>query len=195
MTLNLLATTLFRARVMCLWAQRVDGGRQFRRQKATEPQLRATLWLSGFLALVANLAASGETSDINTRRRERASTYGWSDLMAPNDLLVLLILWDHSKGLLVPEIIAGSGGVLPRGTIYVLLDKLAEQGLVSSNVLPPAAGYRAPRRQHAITAKGRAHVNRYLSSLNLKRMGQPMPAVVEPVRGLVPNAALTAELA
>lgn len=96
--------------------------------------------------------------------------------MAPTEFRALLVLLDAHKGLYGSELIERSGGALPRGTIYALMDKLITKGLVVGEEVPPQPGYRAPRRLHRLTPKGRRAINEYLVSLNLERKGAPLVA-------------------
>ena len=53
------------------------------------------------------------------------------------------------------EMVKASNGKLKRGTVYVLLNRLADKGLVDSRLVdPPAGTLGSPRRLYSITGSG-----------------------------------------
>lgn len=73
--------------------------------------------------------------------------------------LELLVEWGESYGL---ELVASSAGTLKRGTVYVVLQRLAAKGLVTSRLAAAEAGESGPpRRIYRATPRGakvlRAH--------------------------------------
>ena len=72
--------------------------------------------------------------------------------------IVLLLLQDQKPryGL---ELVSESEGLLKRGTVYVLLDRMEDAGLIKSRVRPPRNGEQGPpRRIYRITGKGVKHL-------------------------------------
>lgn len=91
--------------------------------------------------------------------------------MSPKELKAMLLLMDHSRGLYGSELVALSDGVLGRGTIYTLLDRLIEKGFVREVEEPPTPTLQMARTRHLITALGQKAVTDYLSAMNLQRVG------------------------
>ena len=87
--------------------------------------------------------------------------------MAPKDLKALRMLMDHSRGLYGSEMVALSEGVLGRGTIYTLLDRLVQRGLVREIAEPSSASLQMTRTRHLITASGQRAVREYVSQMGL----------------------------
>jgi DNA-binding PadR family transcriptional regulator len=75
--------------------------------------------------------------------------------LSAKELLILELLVQQPRmyGL---ELVAGSGGELKRGTVYVTLGRMEEKGYLTSEqeAAPPAAGG-LPRRVYQATALGR----------------------------------------
>lgn len=96
-------------------------------------------------------------------------------MLQPNDLLVLLLLVDHRRGLFVSQILRASGGVIKRGTIYPLVDQMIIKGLLTEELVAPEPGseLNMPRRRIAVSSKGALELNSYLAFLNLQRKGPP----------------------
>lgn len=91
--------------------------------------------------------------------------------MAPKELKAMLLLMDNPRGLYGSELVALSDGVLGRGTIYTLLERLVDKGFVREVEEPPTPTLQMARTRHLITALGQKAVNEYLSSMNLQRAG------------------------
>ena len=89
--------------------------------------------------------------------------------MAPKELKALLLLMDHTRGLYGSEFVALSEGVLGRGTIYTLLERLVDKGFVREVEEPPTTSYQLARTRHLITAAGQKAVHEFLSTMNLQR--------------------------
>ena len=88
--------------------------------------------------------------------------------MSPTKLLALRLLIDHSRGLYGSEFVHLSGGKLNRGTVYVLLQRLVEEGLVREVEEPATATLQLARTRHFITAPGKAAYNAFLAEQGLQ---------------------------
>lgn len=88
--------------------------------------------------------------------------------MSPTKLLALRLLIDHPKGLYGSEFVHLSGGKLNRGTVYVLLQRMTEEGWVREIEEPPTASLQLARTRHFATAPGRAAYNAFLEEQGLK---------------------------
>lgn len=89
--------------------------------------------------------------------------------MAPKELKTMLLLMDNPRGLYGSELVALSDGVLGRGTIYTLLERLIDKGFVKEVEEPPSPTLQMARTRHFITALGQKAVNDYLVAMNLQR--------------------------
>lgn len=94
--------------------------------------------------------------------------------MAPKDLKALLLLELHPGGLFGSEIVALSGGYIGRGTIYTLLARLVEKGLVREEQEPPTPALQLARTRHFITAEGNLALREYLALMGLQRQAFAM---------------------
>src|SRR5689334_16705110 len=84
----------------------------------------------------------------------------WSECVSPKDLLALRLLIDNPKGLYGSEFVSITRGKLGRGSIYTMLDRLADKGYVREIVDPPESDTALARTRHVITAGGtRAYHN------------------------------------
>lgn len=74
------------------------------------------------------------------------------------------------------EIEARTGRPVPRGSIYVTLDRLEDKRLLTSRALVPAGVGRRPRRVFRATPAGVRAVRRSVSTLvNMHRGLEPLP--------------------
>lgn len=80
--------------------------------------------------------------------------------MAPKELKTLRLLMEHPTGLFGAELIALSEGMLGRGTIYVVLDRLIDKGFVREEEVSDASG-RPARVRHLITGEGARAVEQF----------------------------------
>ena len=78
--------------------------------------------------------------------------------MAPKDLKALRLLMDNPRGLYGSELVALSEGYLSRGTVYTLLDRLLEKGIIREGEEPPTPAFQMQRTRHFITASGQRAV-------------------------------------
>ena len=74
--------------------------------------------------------------------------------MAPKELLALRLLQDHPAGLYGSELVHRSAGSIGRGTVYTLLDRLVEKGMVREKEEEPTSELQLSRTRHFITAQG-----------------------------------------
>lgn len=81
--------------------------------------------------------------------------------MAPKELKVLRLLMKHPRGLYGSELVVLSGGYLTRGTIYCLLFRLAEKGLVQEMEEPITPALQMYRTRNFITKAGTRAVEAY----------------------------------
>src|SRR5664279_980100 len=74
------------------------------------------------------------------------------------ELAILAVLWsDRLYGLEIMRRLAdGSGLIVPEGTVYPLLSRLKNEGLLSSEWVEADAGH--PRKYYRLTAAGRRRV-------------------------------------
>jgi DNA-binding PadR family transcriptional regulator len=87
--------------------------------------------------------------------------------MAPKELKILRMLMDKPKGLYGSEMVALSNGVLGRGTIYTVLDRLVEKGFVREVDEPPTPALQLARTRHFITGAGQAAVYAFIRDMDL----------------------------
>ena len=96
--------------------------------------------------------------------------------MSPKNLLALRMLIDNPNGLYGSEMVHASGGKLTRGTIYVLLARLIEEGWVREINDPPTDQLQLARTRHVISASGKAAYNAFLSEQGLTMAPFPVSA-------------------
>jgi DNA-binding PadR family transcriptional regulator len=96
--------------------------------------------------------------------------------MSPKNLLALRLLIDNPNGLYGSEMVHASGGKLTRGTIYVLLARLVEEGWVKEITDRPTDQLQLARTRHVITANGRAAYNAFLMEQGLTMGPFPVSA-------------------
>ena len=87
--------------------------------------------------------------------------------MAPKDLKALILLASNSSGLYGSELVSLSKGFIGRGTVYTLLGRLVEKGLVKEVEEPPTAALQMARTRHFITGEGKRAVQEYLTIMEL----------------------------
>jgi DNA-binding PadR family transcriptional regulator len=74
--------------------------------------------------------------------------------MAPKELLVLRLLQDNPSGLYGSELVHLSDGKVGRGTVYTLLDRLVQKGMVREQDEEPSPELQLKRTRHFITGAG-----------------------------------------
>ena len=74
--------------------------------------------------------------------------------MAPKELLALRLLQDNPTGLYGSEFVHLSNGAIGRGTVYTLLDRLVQKGMVRELDEEPTPELQLKRTRHFITAVG-----------------------------------------
>jgi DNA-binding PadR family transcriptional regulator len=74
--------------------------------------------------------------------------------MAPKELLVLRLLQDNPTGLYGSELVHLSMGAVGRGTVYTLLDRLVQKGMVREKDEEPTPELQFRRTRHFITGAG-----------------------------------------
>ena len=72
-------------------------------------------------------------------------------------LEILRQLRDHgeSYGL---EMVKRSGGTLKRGTVYIVLSQLTDEGMIRDRVAPGHEKSKLPRRLYELASEGRRHL-------------------------------------
>ena len=89
--------------------------------------------------------------------------------VAPKELVVLRLLASGEE-LFGLEIAERSGGEIGRGTLYVVLGRMLEKGLLQSRQDTPGRDWAGPpRRYYRISASGREALDRYDSVLHAAR--------------------------
>jgi DNA-binding PadR family transcriptional regulator len=89
-------------------------------------------------------------------------------------ILQLLIVGGEMYGL---ELVEKSGGLLPRGTVYVTLERMADRGLVDSRQSPRERGVSGiPRRLYRPTGAG-ARAFRTVQATRARVLGALTPAL------------------
>lgn len=73
--------------------------------------------------------------------------------MAPKEVLALRLLMDNPQGLYGSEFVHLSNGALTRGSIYTLIDRLVNKGLVREVDEEPTPELEMKRTRHFITRK------------------------------------------
>lgn len=91
--------------------------------------------------------------------------------MAPKDLKVLRLLMDNPRGLYGSEIVALSDGFVGRGTVYTLLSRLVEKGLVREVEEPPTQALQMARTRHFITGEGQRSVREFADQMGFALRG------------------------
>lgn len=87
--------------------------------------------------------------------------------MAPKELKALRMLMDSPGGLYGSELVSLSDGLIGRGTVYALLDKLVGKGFVRELEEPPTPALQLARTRHFITASGRRAVLEFCEQMDL----------------------------
>jgi DNA-binding PadR family transcriptional regulator len=93
--------------------------------------------------------------------------------MAPKDLKALLLLAANPSGLYGSELVSLSKGFIGRGTVYTLLGRLVERGVVRQVEEPPTASLQMMRTRHFITADGKRALQEYLAVMELQSPAIP----------------------
>jgi DNA-binding PadR family transcriptional regulator len=75
-------------------------------------------------------------------------------MISTHEALILSLLSGKVKGAYGSELIHESGGKLKRGSVYALLYRLEDAGLVKSTEEPPTAEYSMARVRYRITGEG-----------------------------------------
>jgi DNA-binding PadR family transcriptional regulator len=88
--------------------------------------------------------------------------------MSPKEQPAVRILMDNRSGLFGSQLVSLSEGKLVRGTVYVLLERLVDQGLVREEEVPPTSEYQLARTRHFITGLGRKAYNQMLADQKLQ---------------------------
>jgi DNA-binding PadR family transcriptional regulator len=88
--------------------------------------------------------------------------------MAPKQLKVMMLLRGVMGGMFASQIVAASGGVLLRGTIYPLLYKLEGDGWLKSEASAPTDEYVLQRSRYWMTVEGEHHLSTFLDSMGLE---------------------------
>ena len=89
-------------------------------------------------------------------------------------LEILRQLRDHGEcyGL---EMVKRAGSTLKRGTVYVALSRLVDDGLISDRVAPGAEGSRLPKRLYALRSNG----HRAINAAAMAQLGWDAPLGIE----------------
>lgn len=106
----------------------------------------------GTLTLVEYL--SGVRHKVHPTRLPSARFMSTDIHITDTEVIILNLLMHHGDqyGL---ELVRSSDGALKRGTVYVLLSRIQDKGLVESKLVSPKEGERGPaRRQFSITGLG-----------------------------------------
>lgn len=88
--------------------------------------------------------------------------------MAPKELMVLRLLMDNPGGLYGSEFVHLSSGQLGRGTIYTLLDRLVQKGMVREVEEPATTELQLQRTRHFITGQGQRACKEFARQYGLK---------------------------
>jgi DNA-binding PadR family transcriptional regulator len=75
-------------------------------------------------------------------------------MISTHEALILSLLSGKTKGTYGSELIHESGGKLKRGSVYALLYRLEEAGLVKATEEPPTSEYSLARTRYRITGAG-----------------------------------------
>jgi DNA-binding PadR family transcriptional regulator len=84
--------------------------------------------------------------------------------MAPKELLILRLLQDNARGLYGSELVHLSGGLLSRGGIYTLLERLVDKGMVREVDEEPTPELQLRRTRHFITGQGQRACEEFASA-------------------------------
>jgi DNA-binding PadR family transcriptional regulator len=74
--------------------------------------------------------------------------------MSPKEMLALRLLAEHPSGLYGSELVALTNGKLARASIYTILERLSDAGLLREMTDAPTETGLAPRTRHVITGAG-----------------------------------------
>ena len=91
--------------------------------------------------------------------------------------MALRLLIDNPRGLYGSEFVHLSGGKLPRGTVYILLERMVEKGFIREIAEPPTPALQLARTRHVITANGKSAYNGFLREHGLAMV--PFGSAVE----------------
>jgi hypothetical protein len=98
---------------------------------------------------------------------ESCPSYSGREAMAPKELKALRMLMDSPGGLYGSELVSLSDGLIGRGTVYALLDKLVGKGFVREVEEPPTPALQLARTRHFITASGKRAVMEFCEQMDL----------------------------
>ena len=87
--------------------------------------------------------------------------------MAPKELLALRLLLDNPRGLFGSELVHLSAGIIGRGTVYALLERMVDSGNVREFEEPATSSYSLPRTRHFITDAGKTAYMLFLKEQRL----------------------------
>lgn len=88
-------------------------------------------------------------------------------VMAPKELLALRLLIDNPQGLYGSEIVHLSNEGIGRGTVYMLLERLAVKGHVLGVDEEPTTSLNLKRTRHFVTKAGRKACEEFVSAHGL----------------------------
>lgn len=77
------------------------------------------------------------------------------------ELKILTLLARAPKGMFGSQIVHQSNGFVPRGSIYVTLDRLEDKNLVEHEVVPGTQQLNLERSRYAITKEGREVIKKF----------------------------------
>jgi DNA-binding PadR family transcriptional regulator len=88
--------------------------------------------------------------------------------MAPKELLALRLLIDNREGLYGSQFVHLAEGKINRGTIYSLLERMVDKGLVREVEEPQTSSLLFARTRHFITAQGISAYHAFLAEQRLQ---------------------------
>ena len=97
-------------------------------------------------------------------------------LMGSDAGVAIISLLFYGRAMYGLEMVKESGGQLKRGTIYVYLRRMEQQGLISSEVHNNPVNEGAQRRRYRITALGKRALISSETARRLVGLGSPVPA-------------------
>jgi DNA-binding PadR family transcriptional regulator len=87
--------------------------------------------------------------------------------MISKEFLVLRALEESPQGLYGADFVSGSGGSIKRSSIYVVLSRMEEKGLIVSELIASAEPDALPRRRYRASKNGKRLFRNVLTQARL----------------------------
>jgi Transcriptional regulator PadR-like family len=88
--------------------------------------------------------------------------------MAPHKIFALKLLSEHAEGMFPSQVVTQSGGVISRGSVYTLLDRLSTDGFVTVETVEPTDELQIRRSRFSISVNGKRALTTYAEVMGVE---------------------------